>query len=123
MLKINDLYFDYNQSFDNFELNGEGYIVINVTFSLGNNFNESLFNFDLSNDIDLETDHKLLDNFDFFFREKGLFTFSKFNKFDLKDFLVKFIEFETSKCSEDQECLLKISKYFNWEFDSYRDVN
>ena len=57
MLKINDLYFDYNQSFDNFELNGEGYIVINVTFSLGNNFNESLFNFDLSNDIDLETDH------------------------------------------------------------------
>lgn len=122
MLKVHDLYFEHYQKFDDFELDSKGYVVINVTFSLCNESGESLFYFDLSNDINLDSDYQLLNNFGIFFRTKGKFTFYQFNKYELKSFLLKLIEIETKFLASNQETLLKISEYFHWEYDNYRDV-
>ena len=118
MLSIQYIYFNDHQSFNDFELESNGYFVLVVYLILANEAGSSLFYFDITNDYIPRSDRILINSYEIFFRKKAVFVMESFDKYSLLSFINTLIK-EISINKTQDEILSTLSNYFYWKFDNY----
>lgn len=118
MMSIQYISFEDHQSFDGFEFRGGDYFDLNVNLTLGDEKGGDNFYFYITNDYDSSCDEIVIEDYEIYFRKKGVFVMKCFDKQILLDFIKSLIK-DKGNNQNPSEVSTDLSEYFHWEFDNY----